>query len=250
MNLLDRLIEKARSADTKKVVSLPAGLRPESGLGLRIVKPSQEMTMARGLTLGAIREYGMPHRGLPGEINDWRRANRRNLLDRVWKPLLASKLGLPHFQTRMYLTKITADGHRVPLGLASLRVVTDVGVGFIVDAWQNSVELEIMKYHGIGTGTTAADQTDTDIETELTTQYTSDNTRATGSLTEGASANIFRTVGTNPVDASVAITEHGILSNATVGSGVLFDRHVFAAINLSSGDSLESTYDATLPANG
>lgn len=134
-------------------------------------------------------------------------------------------------------------------GLASLRVVTNAGVGYIVDAWQNTVELEDMKYHGIGRGSTAAVVGDTDIETELTTEYQTNNTRATGSTTESAS-NIFRSVGTNTVDADPAtdITEHGILSNATVGSGVLFDRHVFGGINLDNGDSLQSTYDATFPA--
>lgn len=138
-------------------------------------------------------------------------------------------------------------------GLVSRKEVTDAGVGFIVDAFQNSVELETMEFHGIGTGTTAADQTDTDIETELTTEYVSNNTRATGTNAEGASANIYQTVATNTLDSGTpAITEHGVLSNATVGSGVLFDRHVFSAINLdgTSGDSLQSTYEATFSAGG
>jgi hypothetical protein len=141
-------------------------------------------------------------------------------------------------------------GELIDYGLVSRRLITDVGVAYLVDAWQNSVELEDMKFHGVGTGTTGAAQGDTDVETELTTQYNPDNTRATGSLTEGGSANIFRTVGTNSFDASAAITEHGLLSNATVGSGVLWDRHVFAAINVVSGDSLQTTYDMTASAGG
>jgi hypothetical protein len=76
--------------------------------------------------------------------------------------------------------------------------------------------------------------------------------RATGSLTEGASANIFRTVGTNTLDETpgAALREHGILSSATVGAGVLWDRTLYAAITLSSGDGLQSTYDMTASANG
>lgn len=135
-------------------------------------------------------------------------------------------------------------------GLVSYREVTDTGVAFIVDAFQNSVEVENMKYHGLGTGTTAADQTDTALETELTTEYTG-NVRATGTTTEGASANIFRTVATNTLDSGTpAVTEHGVLSASS--SGVLLDRHTFSAINLngSNGDGLQSSYDLTLTAGG
>ena len=81
-------------------------------------------------------------------------------------------------------------------------------------------------------------------------QYTPDSTRATGTTTEGASANVYRTVGTNTVDASVAITEHGIFSQAATGGGTLLDRSLFSAVNLASGDSLQSTYDATFSAGG
>jgi hypothetical protein len=102
-----------------------------------------------------------------------------------------------------------------------------------------------MKFHGIGTGATAAAETDTGCQTELTTQYNPDNTRATGSLTE-ASASVFRTVGTNTVDASVAITEWCLLSQAATGGGTMWSRVVFAAINLASGDSLQTTYDLTV----
>ena len=41
---------------------------------------------------------------------------------------------------------------RAPAGWA---VVTDAGVGFIVDAMQNSVEAENLKFHALGTGSTA-----------------------------------------------------------------------------------------------
>lgn len=136
-------------------------------------------------------------------------------------------------------------------GVVGRKVVTDVGVGYIVDAFQNSVELENMKYHGLGTGSTAENQTDTALVTELTTEYTG-NVRATGTTAEGASANIYSTVATNTLDGTPggALREHGIFSQAATGGGVLLDRTVFAAITLSSGDSLQSTYQLTLSANG
>lgn len=135
------------------------------------------------------------------------------------------------------------------LGIVGRKLVTDTGVGYIVDAFQNSVELENMKYHGLGTGSTAEDQTDSALGTELTTEYTG-NVRATGTTTEGATANIYRTVATNTLDGTpgAALREHGVFSASS--SGVLLDRTVYAAITLSSGDSLQSTYDLTLSAGG
>jgi hypothetical protein len=144
-------------------------------------------------------------------------------------------------------------GHREDFGIVSRKVVTDTGVGFIVDAFQNSVELENMKYHGIGTGTTAEAASQTALVTELTTEYNPNSTRATGTTTEGASANIFRTVGTNTIDSGTpAITEHAVLSQAATGGGVMLDRSVFSAINLvgANGDGLQTTYDLTCSSGG
>lgn len=136
-------------------------------------------------------------------------------------------------------------------GLLGTKVVTTTGCGFIVDAFQNLVELELMKFHGIGTGSGADAAADTALGTELTTEYNPNNTRATGSLAE-ASALVFQTVGTNTLDGTpgASLREHGIFSNATVGSGVLLDRTVFAAIALSSGDALQTDYRLALSAGG
>lgn len=135
-------------------------------------------------------------------------------------------------------------------GVVSRRLVTNAGVGFIVDAFQNSVEVENQKFHGIGTGVAAEAAADAALGTELTTQYNPDNTRATGSTTEAA-ANIYQTVGTNTLDSGTpAVTEHGVFSAAT--AGVLLDRSVFAAINLNgaNGDGLQSDYRLTFTAGG
>lgn len=135
-------------------------------------------------------------------------------------------------------------------GVVSRKVITTAGVNYLVDAWQNSVELENLKFHGLGTGTGAEASGDTALGTELTTQYQTDNTRPTGTLTEGASANIFRTVGTITVDASVSGQEHGIFSQAATGGGTLWDRSLTGTQTLSSGDSLQATYDMTASAGG
>lgn len=101
------------------------------------------------------------------------------------------------------------------------------------------------KFHGIGTSSTAITEGDTGCGTELTTQYNPDNTRATGSQTNNG-ANVYRTVGTNTVDAAVTIQEFCLMSQAATGGGTMWTRILTGGIALSSGDSLQTTYDLTI----
>lgn len=182
---------------------------------------------------------------------EWRYTLRNlpNLWRGLWRIAVAAAFRISNVHGAVYLRVLRADGRVEDLGLASLRVVTNNGVGFIVDAFQNLVEMENMKYHGFGTGTNAEAASDSALQTELTTQYATANTRPTGTTTEAA-ANIFRTVATLSPSASVAIAEHGIFSQAATGGGVLLDRSVFAVKNLDVGDSLQVTYDLTFTAGG
>jgi hypothetical protein len=134
-------------------------------------------------------------------------------------------------------------------GLVSCQVITNNGVAHIVDAFQNTVELEVMNYHGIGTGNTAEAAGDSALVTESTTALNPDNTRATGTQSEPAT-NQYRSVGTLTADASIAAVEHGLFSQSATGGGVLFDRSVFSVINLASGDSIQTTYTVTFSAGG
>lgn len=206
---------------------------------------------ARKLSLIEILRHGLPHPGLSIDVLKWRFRNVPNFWRGALRVLCARVLSLPHIYGNVSLAILRGDGSIVQLGIASMRVVTTTGAGFIVDAFQNLVELEIMKYHGFGTGTTAEAIGDTALVTELTTQYATDNTRPTGSQTETTSV-IYRTVATLSPDADVAITEHGIFSQAANSGGVLLDRSKFSAVNLvaASGDSLQVTYDLTISAGG
>lgn len=206
------------------------------------------------LTLTALWLHLFPHRHLGPEVNAWRRRNLREnwrtLALGAFKHWWAELFRIGHWTGCVYLTKVKGDGTVVPLGLGSLRVVTTVGVGYLVDALQNIVEPENLKFHGYGTGTTAENVADTALVTELTTEYVVNSTRPTGTTTEGASGNIYRTVGTLTPDSGgvLAITEHGVFSASS--AGVLLDRTKFAAVNLDSagGDSLQTTYELTLTA--
>jgi len=221
---------------------IPGGKTPES-----LMRPEP----AKLLSAKDIFRYGWPQSDQHPALQQWKADNVRKLMRRSYKLAVARALKIPHFYGALWLSKIDGRGDMVDYGLVSLRVVTTAGVNYIVDAFQNSVEVEDMKYHGIGTGTTGAVVGDTSLETELTTEYNPDNTRATGTTAEGASANIYQTVATNTLDSGTpAVTEHGILSASS--SGTLLDRHTFSAINLdgTQGDGLQSTYELTFSAGG
>jgi hypothetical protein len=202
-------------------------------------------------SLRAIIVHGLPQQGLSEVVNRWRRANLRHLR-RGWRILGARAIGAPHVYGALYLRKITGAGEVIDLGLASLRLMTDNGMGFVVDAYQNLVELENMKFHGFGTGTNAENATDSALQTEFTTQYATDNTRPTGTTAE-ASQKVYQTVATFSPDSggTLAVTEHCVFSQAATGGGVAFDRSVFSAVNLVAGsDSLQATYQATFNSGG
>lgn len=149
---------------------------------------------------------------------------------------------------RMLVKKVGNDGW-IDYGIVSRRVVTTVGSAYIVDAWQNIVELENMKYHGCGTGGTAEAVGDTALITELTTALNPDSTRATGVQTESASNQLVSTA-TVTFDGSAAITEHGLFSQAATGGGVMFDRSLFSAVNVVPTESIIFVYTVTFPTGG
>ena len=151
---------------------------------------------------------------------------------------------------RLYASIIRADGRIEHLGLLSTKLITDAAVAYIVDDWDGGANvIDNFNYHGCGTGAVAEAAGDTALGAESTTALNPDSTRATGTKSQPA-ANQMRSVGTVTFDASAAITEHGLFTQAATGGGTLFDRSVFAAINVVSGDSIQFTYTATLSSGG
>lgn len=144
-----------------------------------------------------------------------------------------------------------ANGDLEDYGIVGRRSVTTAGVNFIAARLANSSpsNISLFNFHGLGTGSTAENITDTALVTELTTEYNPDSTRATGAQSN-PSANVYQTVATNTLDGTpaAALREHGVFS--ATSAGTLLDRTVFAAITLSSGDGLASTYQLTCTAGG
>jgi hypothetical protein len=189
-------------------------------------------------------------RAAAAEARRWRLRNRLRMLARgeLLVPLLARLaarypgLGVIHGTLRGRLTR--ADGSVLDLGVMGHHLVTTAGKNFIAGCFNNTNEPEVLKYHGLGTGTTAAALADTALQTECTTALNPDSTRATGS--QSVTGAVYTTVGTNTFDATAAVTEWGLLSQAATGGGTLLDHQIFSALNMASGDSLQTTYTFTI----
>lgn len=140
------------------------------------------------------------------------------------------------------------DGKWLDYGTVAYRVVTDAGVAYLIDDWDAGAnDINLMDFHGCGTDNTAESVLDTALGAESGTALNPDNTRATGTNSQPA-ANQFRTIGTLTFDGDAAIVEHGVFNQAATGGGTLWDRSVFAAINVvgANGDSIQFTYIATI----
>lgn len=135
-------------------------------------------------------------------------------------------------------------------GLQCEKMVDTTGVNWIVGIFTGSNSPTIMKFHGIGTNNGAPAISDTALGTELTTQYQTANTRATGTTTTGASNNIYQTVGTNQVNTTVTVQEHGIFTSATSGAGTLIDRSLIGPFSLVNTDQVQTTFNLTFAAGG
>lgn len=229
---------------------------PAGNLFIRAIRTPEHVPSiwpTHTLSLREIAKYGYPQKWLPRSINEWRKSNLPNLVRGLPKVVLARKLHIPSFYGQLFLTVIRKDGEIEELGLAGLRMVTTAGVRFICDDFNaSSTDISTMLYHGIGVGVLTEAVTNTALTTELTTEYIVNNTRATGSQASATAAPnaTYTTVGTNTVDSAVALIEHGIFSQAATGGGTLLDGTAFAAVNLASGDSLQSTYVFTMNAGG
>lgn len=116
-------------------------------------------------------------------------------------------------------------------------VITDVGLGLITALLAASDH----KYVGWGTGTTTAAVADTSLETPSAESRTS-GTQSQQTTT--TSNDTYRCVAEIVATDTRAITEVGIFSASTAGSMLMHAD--FAAVNLSSGDSIEFTINTVL----
>lgn len=158
--------------------------------------------------------------------------------------------GVPTITAELALRLRKADGTWIDYGVVGYRVVTTAGAAYLVDDFDNatgSADISLFNFHGVGTGTNAEDVGDTALQTESTTILTVNSTRATGVRSQPTSVQ-YRSTGAVSFDGSGAITEHGLFTTEATGTGTLWDRTVFAAVNVASGDSISAQYTVSVAA--
>lgn len=92
----------------------------------------------------------------------------------------------------------------------------------------------------LGTGTTAADATQTVLQVETSASGLARAAATVSRVTTTVTNDTLQLLKAFTAGASVAITECGIFNDATVGT--MLGRQVFAAVNVVSGDILTITY--------
>ncbi len=168
---------------------------------------------------------------------------------RAWTLGTSTKVpgGFMVMEGALSATVIKSNGKSTDLGVVCRRVVTTAGVNLLRDDMNNAAggaDISLVNFHDSGTGTTAEAVGDTDLVTPA-----GPSTRATGTQSSPATKQ-YRSVGTISYTTTLAITEHGIFTNATRASGTLWDRSVFSAINVVNGDSIQFTYTLSISDGG
>lgn len=117
-------------------------------------------------------------------------------------------------------------------------LIVDAGLNFICDRMRN--DETAMSHMALGSGTTAADASDTSLESQLGSREVLDSDTVSGST-------ITYTSSFEAGDATGSVTEAAIF-NALSG-GTMLCRTVFAVVNKASDDSLSITWQITLSAS-
>lgn len=147
---------------------------------------------------------------------------------------------------------IHADGSREDLGVLGRKVVTTAFCNLIVDCLQAAAgtnSIAGFKWHAAGTGTNAEAASDTALQAEI--EEAGDPIRGEGTQVEGASANIYKSVGTVTFNNTYTVTEHGLFNSNYLGanpSGTLMDRTKWAGTSVVATDTIQFTYQITFTA--
>jgi hypothetical protein len=134
-------------------------------------------------------------------------------------------------------------GREDPLS-KQIGLVTTGGINFLATDFavaQSSPRIGAMRYHDVGTSSTAANST----QTGLVTPVGGPRSGGTGA---NPTTNQYKSTCTPPFATPVTITEWGLFSASTAGT--MWDRRVFTGIVCDTTDSITFTYTMTLTAGG
>ena len=119
-------------------------------------------------------------------------------------------------------------------------LITNAGFAALASRLNGAGSEAAFTFIGIGTGTTAANVSDTALESEITTGGGSRAAATASRVTTDVTNDTAQLVLTFNFTASFSVTETGVLNAAS--SGTLLNRQVFTAVAVTSGDSLQITH--------
>lgn len=162
----------------------------------------------------------------------------RNILEALRETKAPNTFEMFGFLSR----KHSRDGVIISDGLVSCQLVTTAFANYLVDSLQNSTTspMDVFRYHAVGTGGTSESNTQTALVTEI-------ESRENGTLEEGATSNIFKSVATITFTGTHSVSEHGLFSAASLGT--MLDRALLTPVDeVQALDEIEYTYQLTVTA--
>jgi len=118
-------------------------------------------------------------------------------------------------------------------------LVVDAGLDYIASRMEGVSEA-VMSHMGLGSGSTAADAADTDLETLLGARETLDSTTVSNNT-------VVYVATFEAGDATGSVREAGIFNAST--SGTMLCRTVFDVVNKAADDTLSVTWTITISAS-
>lgn len=119
-------------------------------------------------------------------------------------------------------------------------LVTNAGAALVAGRINGSGAPAAATFIGIGIGATAANVTDTILQSEITTNGGQRASATVSLVTTDVTNDTAQLVLTYTFTGSFAVTESGVFN--AVSAGTMLARQVFSAINVVSGDSLQITW--------
>lgn len=118
-------------------------------------------------------------------------------------------------------------------------LVVDAGLDYIASRMEGVTE-SVMSHMGLGSGSTAADAADTDLETQLGSREALDSSTVTDNQ-------IVYVATFEAGDATGSVREAGIFNASTAGT--MLCRTVFDVVNKAADDTLSVTWTITISAS-
>jgi hypothetical protein len=119
-------------------------------------------------------------------------------------------------------------------------LITNAGRGLVSGLINGSGSPAAATYIAVGTGTNAANATDTTLQTESATAGLSRAAGTVSLVTTSVTNDTAQVTKTFSVTGTVAVTEAGLLNASSTGT--LLCRQVFSAVNVVNTDSLAVTW--------